>query len=174
MRLDLILLVRDIYINSNLKPLTKFTRISRSTEFKGMIPWNIPQMITQTVPISTRIVINSAVKWGIPLCIWWKVNGNWDNNMISIPQRRESHCRTKTSIKRKIEKSRTVRITVCDLSRKVNSLSKVVWDWKIITEFTRSINSTRIGKKVKRVWFKKRFTIKKSQKKALKIGKARI
>ena len=33
-------------------------------------------------------------------------------------------------------------------SRKVNHLSKVISDRKIITEFTRSINSTRIGKPV--------------------------
>ena len=36
----------------------------------------------------------------------------------------------------------------CNPSRKVNHLSKVVWDRKIITEFTRSISSTRIGKPV--------------------------
>ena len=40
----------------------------------------------------------------------------------------------------------TVRITAWDPSRKVNHLSKVVR--KIITEFTRSISSTRIGKPV--------------------------
>ena len=33
-------------------------------------------------------------------------------------------------------------------SRKVNHLSKIVWDRKIITEFTRSVSSTRIGKSV--------------------------
>ena len=33
-----------------------------------------------------------------------------------------------------------------DPSRKVNHLGKVISDRKIITEFTRSINSTRIGK----------------------------
>ena len=29
---------------------------SGSTEVKGIVPWNISQMITNTVPISTRIV----------------------------------------------------------------------------------------------------------------------
>ena len=38
-RLDLILLMRDIYINSKLNPLIKFT--SMSTEFKDILPWNI-------------------------------------------------------------------------------------------------------------------------------------
>ena len=37
-------------------------------------------------------------------------------------------------------------ITVWDLSRKVNHLSKVIWDRKFITEFTSLISSTRIGK----------------------------
>ena len=41
-----------------------------------------------------------------------------------------------------------MRITVWDLSRKVNYLSKVIWDRKIRAKFTRSISSTRIGKPV--------------------------
>ena len=51
------------------------------------------------------------------------------------------------SIRRKklIQKSRTVRVTVRDPSRKVNHLSKVICSRKIITEFTRSTSSTRIG-----------------------------
>ena len=100
-RLDLIFSMRDIYINSNLNPLTKFTSSSRSTELKDILPCNIPQMITKTIPISMSIVISYAMKLGIPLWIWWKVNRNWDNNMIRISQWRESHCRTNTSIRRK-------------------------------------------------------------------------
>ena len=38
-----------------------------------------------------------------------------------------------------------MRITVRDLRRKVNHLSKVICDRKIRTKFTRSISSTRIG-----------------------------
>ena len=38
-----------------------------------------------------------------------------------------------------------MRITVWDPSRKVNHLSKVVPDRKVITEFTRSISTTRKG-----------------------------
>ena len=41
-----------------------------------------------------------------------------------------------------------MRITVWDPSRKVNHLSEVICDRKIITEFTRLISSTRIGKPV--------------------------
>ena len=58
------LTMRDIYINSNLNSLSKFTS-SRSTEFKDILPWNISQMITKTIPISTRIVIRHAMKQGI-------------------------------------------------------------------------------------------------------------
>ena len=118
--LDLIFSMRDIYINSNLKPLTKFTSSSRSTKFKDILPWNISQMITKTIPISTRIVISYAMKQDIPLWIWWKVNRNWDKDMIRISQWRESHC------------SWTMRITFWDPRRKVN-LSKVIWYRRIIT-----------------------------------------
>ena len=57
-RLDLIFSMRDIYINSNLNPLTKFTSSSRSTKFKDILSWNISQIISKTVPSSTRIVIS--------------------------------------------------------------------------------------------------------------------
>ena len=33
--------MRDIYINSNLSPPTKFTSSSGSTEFKDILSWNI-------------------------------------------------------------------------------------------------------------------------------------
>ena len=48
--------------------------------------------------------------------------------MIRTSQRRENHCRTNTSAKRKkkIKKSKTSRVTVRDASKKVNHLSKVI------------------------------------------------
>ena len=95
-RLDLIFSMRNIYINSNLNLLTKFTSHSRSTKLKDILQWNIS-------PISTRIVISYVMKWGILLWIWWKVDGNW-NNMIRISWWRESHCRTSTSIRGKKSK----------------------------------------------------------------------
>ena len=57
-----------------------------------------------------------------------------DSNMIRISQWRENHCRTNTSIRRKkeIQKNRTMRIKVWNLSRKINHLSKINWDRKII------------------------------------------
>ena len=73
------------YMHQFLNPFTKSTTSSsNSTEFKDILPWNISQMIMKTIPVSTRIVISYAMKWGISLWISWKVNGNWDNNMIRI------------------------------------------------------------------------------------------
>ena len=128
LRLDLILSMRDRYINSNLNPLTKFTSSSRSTEFKDIIPWNIYQMIMKTVPISTRIVISNAMKWGIPLydgklteteTTTWSEFPNGEKTIVEqIPASEESI---------KIQKSRNMRITVWDASKKVNHLSKVIW-----------------------------------------------
>ena len=51
-RLGLIFTMRDIYITSNLKPLTKLTRRSRNTALKDILPWNISQMIMKTIQIS--------------------------------------------------------------------------------------------------------------------------
>ena len=100
-RFDLILKMRDIYISSSLNPLTKFTSSSRSTEFEDILVWNIFQMATKTIPISSRIIISYVMKWYI---LWWilrKVNGNRDNNTIRISELKESHCRTNTSIRTK-------------------------------------------------------------------------
>ena len=53
-------------------------------------------------------------------------------------------------VSEEIKKSKRARLweSVWDRSRKVNYLSKVIWVRKIITEFIRSISSTRIGKPV--------------------------
>ena len=89
-RFDLIYLMRDIYINSSLNPLTKFTSSSRSTEFKDILSWNISQMIPRTVRISMRIVICYAMKGGILFWVYWKINGNWDNSMNRISNGRKA------------------------------------------------------------------------------------
>ena len=44
-----------IYMHSSLDPLTKFSSTPTSTEFKDIFQWKIPQMITKTIPIHTRI-----------------------------------------------------------------------------------------------------------------------
>ena len=56
--LDLILTMRDIYINSNLNPLTKFASSSKSTKLEDIFSWNISQMITKTVPVNKRIILS--------------------------------------------------------------------------------------------------------------------
>ena len=66
MRLGVLLMMRDIYINFNQNPLTKFTSSSRSTEFKDIFAWNISQMMLKTILISTRIVISYVKKRSIP------------------------------------------------------------------------------------------------------------
>ena len=86
-RLDLIFSMRDIYINSNPNPLTKFPSSSRSTKFKDILPSNISQMITKTIPINTGIVTTYVMKRSI--------------NMIKISQWREGYCRTNTSLRRR-------------------------------------------------------------------------
>ena len=83
---DLIPMMRDTYINSNLNLLTKFTSSSRSTEFKDILPWNISKMIANIIPVTTRIFISYAMKWGILFWVYWEVSGNWDNIIIRIPQ----------------------------------------------------------------------------------------
>ena len=52
--------------------------------FEDILLWNISQIVMKTAPVSTRIVISYAMKWDIPLCVWWKVNRNWDSNMLRI------------------------------------------------------------------------------------------
>ena len=71
-----------------------------------------------------------AMKEGITSWVWPKVNRNRDNHMIRISQWRISHCRTNNSVIRnkKTQKSRIVRVTVRDMSRKVTHLNKVIWD----------------------------------------------
>ena len=84
------------------KSIPTWTSSSRSAKFKDILPWNISQMITKTAPMSMRIFISSAMKQDILLWwVWQKVNGNWNDKMIRIPQWRENHCRTNTNIKRK-------------------------------------------------------------------------
>ena len=60
--LDLIYTMRDINSNYNLILLSKFTSSRRSTEFKDILTWNISQIITKTIPISTRIDVSYMMK----------------------------------------------------------------------------------------------------------------
>ena len=52
-RLDLIFAMRDIYISVPHEHHTKLATTSGNTEFKDILPWNISQMITNTI-LETR------------------------------------------------------------------------------------------------------------------------
>ena len=54
-RLELIFVMTDKYINYNLEPFQKFGSSSRSTEFKDILPYNISQMIMKTIPINSWV-----------------------------------------------------------------------------------------------------------------------
>ena len=128
-RFHLILTMRNICVNSKLNPVQKVTS-SRRTKFKDILPWNISQIITKTIPISTRIVTRYMMKLGILFWVWKKVIGNSDNNMIRISWWRKSHHRRNTRARRKkeIQKNRIVRVTVRDPSRNINHLRKKNYD----------------------------------------------
>ena len=104
-------------------------------------------MITKTVPISIRIVISYVTKQGIP---FWIDRTSIETETTTwsgfLNKMRENHCRTNTSTrgKKNPQNNKTVRVTVWDPSRKVNCLSKVIWERKLL-KLTRSISSTRIG-----------------------------
>ena len=89
MRFDLILTMKDIHIISNLNPLTEFASSSKSTEFKDILPWNISQMITKTIPISTRTVI-SCDETGHPVLYLlesqWKLRKQYDQKRKAIAE----------------------------------------------------------------------------------------
>ena len=97
-----------------------------------------------------KVEFENSIKRLSFLCRLPDIKIAWIYPWIWISQWSESHCTTNTNVSRKkeIRKRKTVRITVWDLSRKVNHLRKVIWDTKIITKFNRSISSTRIGKPV--------------------------
>ena len=139
-RLDLILTMSDVYISSNLNPLTKFTSSSRSTELKGFFSWNISQMITKTVlwnisqmimktvPISTRIVISYTMKWGIP---FWVDGKSMETETITskFPNGGKAVVKQILALKdRNKSKRARLRVTVRDPSKNVNYLSRVIWE----------------------------------------------
>ena len=93
MRLDLIITMRDTYINSNLDPLTKFSSSSRSTKFKDKF-FFLSQVITKTILISKRIIR----KKGYPFLHAVGKTMESDKNMIRFSQWKENHCRTNTKI----------------------------------------------------------------------------
>ena len=105
-------------------------------------------MIMKTIPISMRIVISYVMKRGILLWIWWKVNGNWDNNMIKISQWRENILE---QILASEERNKSKRAGLWESQSGIRIRRLTIWVRlfeKVITDFTRSISSTRVGKPV--------------------------
>ena len=143
MKYELIFVMSDRYITSSQNPLIKLSTSSKSTKSKDILPRNILQLITKIVPISRKKMHKLCIekRHPLPSGAWRKISGNKDNSRVRISQMRETVCRANTSVNRK----KYFRVTVRNPSRKINHLSKVVWDWKIITEFARSISSTKIG-----------------------------
>ena len=91
---ELILTMRDICINSNLDSLTKFTSSSGNTQFKAILPWNISEMITKTIPISSRIV-NLCNEMKHPVLSLLESHQKLRQH-IRISQWTEPHCRINT------------------------------------------------------------------------------
>ena len=91
--------VMDSFVLLEYASLAAFFTGSKSTEFKDTLTWNISQVMTNTIPVCRKIVISYAMKWGILIWVWQKVNGNWDKNMIRISQLRKRCCRTNANIR---------------------------------------------------------------------------
>ena len=128
----------------NFKMSSHWTSLKWSrSEFLDVLPLNISQVITNWISRCPPTEYLSgdhedhsnqnekshtlyALKRGTLFLVYWKVNGNWDKNMIGISQWRESCCRTNTWRRRNKSRSRTVRTTVRD------HVSQIIWDRKIM------------------------------------------
>ena len=124
-----------IYSSTPPRPHSQNSQNScKGTEFKDVLPWN-----KKVVQISTRIAMNYAVKRAIILWVWWKLNGNWDMKMIIKEKRTVSEGIKKSKKAGLVQSQSWIRVG------KLNHVSKVIWDRKIINKFTMSISFTRKG-----------------------------
>ena len=87
LRRNLIFTMRDIYVNFDMDPPTKFSSSRKSTEFKNILPWNISQMIMNIIPIIMRIVMRFVIKRGIAFWVrrkesQWKRKQKHDQNFL--------------------------------------------------------------------------------------------
>ena len=148
-RFDLIFTMRVIYINSNLNPLKKFTSSSRSTQFNDILPWNISQMITKTIPITTRIVISYTMKLCYASC--FEFDGkSMETGTTTLPEFPNGGKVIKEQIVASEERKKSKRAGMWERQSGIWVGELTIWvRWfkikKIISEFTRSIISTRIG-----------------------------
>ena len=88
--------VRAVEISDFSELFSKFSSGHRGTKIKDVLPCNIFQIIVKTIPMHTTIVISCVMKRGINFWFWRRLNENWDNNMTTTSQWRESYCRTIT------------------------------------------------------------------------------
>ena len=106
----------------------KFFSSSKSTEFKNIFPWNISQMIINTVPSSTRIIISYGIKQSIPFqfdrksmeteTATWSELPNWGKAIVEQVLALEE-----------IDKYKRAGLWESQSGiRKVNHLSKVIWE----------------------------------------------
>ena len=124
MRFELIYKMRDKYVNSKMDLFTKFSCYSRSTKFKDILRWNISKMISQTAPISMRIIKICMVQRGILICICWKLI-NTETTTCSEFINWESYCitnlgsvETRISRNKQIQKYRTVKLTASHIQER--------------------------------------------------------
>lgn len=101
-RLDLIFMTRDIYINFNLDPITKFSTSKKSTEFKDDLLCYIPQMIMKTIPITTRIVISYTGN-GVSC---FEIDRKMETKWSEFPSRAKAIAGKNTTIRKKINQKK--------------------------------------------------------------------
>ena len=73
MKLDLILMMVHTSVPKWTNLLTLFESSSRNIQFKDIFPWNISEVITKNIQISTIMIKSCAMKRKTPFCIWRKV-----------------------------------------------------------------------------------------------------
>ena len=112
--------------------LTKFTSSSRSTKPKDIFPWNISQVIT----FDFDHISASCFEFNGKSVETETTTSEFSNEGKAIVEQ--------ILASEEVQKSRTMRFTVRDPSRKINHLSKVTKERKVIIKFTMSIISTRI------------------------------
>ena len=148
-RLDLILTIKNIYINSNLNRLTKFT--SGSTEFKDILQWNISQR-SQRLSKSTR-QSSQAMRWNRASSfefigksietetLTWSEFPNGGKTIVEQTLASEEINKSKRAGLWELQSV----ILLGKLTIWVRLFEIVEIVWKIITESGRPISSTRIG-----------------------------
>ena len=125
-------------ININLDLYMKFSTSSRSTMFKDIIPKNISQMFRKTTPIRKRIVISCAMKKFNPSVFKGKSMETETKTWSGFPKR------VNTTVEQILGSVRYP-------SKKVNHLSNVAWDRRILSVPSEQVNQSLWWKLVSKV-----------------------